>query len=157
MIVRRAVFLVGGVSLMWGSSRVLLFHLSITCFLIAADAVWNQTSRISHYSLKKHLMGNLSECVPRASSVPLTMFPLKSMLGNFLLMYLMADSMPLSVSRGRRVFGSAQVYDKRHHSDVYWMMKSNFVLFHSPNNNLPFDLGSAIRTTLAWLFLFWHV
>lgn len=39
----------------------------------------------------------------------LTMFPLKSMLGNFLLMYLMAGSMPLSVRKESRFFGSAQV------------------------------------------------
>lgn len=56
-----------------------------------------------------------------AKSFPLTMFPLKSMLGNFLLMYLMAVSMPFSVSRGRRVFGSAHVCDRRQ-PRFYWTL-----------------------------------
>lgn len=39
----------------------------------------------------------------------LTMFPLKSIFGNFLLMYLMADSMLFSVRRAGRSLGSAQI------------------------------------------------
>lgn len=42
----------------------------------------------------------------------LTMFPLKSMLGNFLLMYLMALSMALSVRMDSRCLGSAQVCNR---------------------------------------------
>lgn len=41
------------------------------------------------------------------------MFPLKSMLGNFLLMYLIADSIALSVRKEGLVLGSAQLCDRR--------------------------------------------
>lgn len=99
---------------------------------------------------KGSLMSVLSECVRRASSDQLTMFPLKSMLGNFLLMYLMAVSMPLSVSRGRRVFGSAQVCDKRRHNNVYWMM-NDFGFLNTLISDLPGDLRSAIRAAPVWL------
>lgn len=57
-----------------------------------------------------HLLRNYIRCLCSEEGVAaLTMFPLKSMVGNFLLMYLMADSMPLSVRKAGRVVGSAQV------------------------------------------------
>lgn len=84
-----------------------------------------------------------------AKSFPLTMFPLKSMLGNFLLMYLMAVSMPFSVSRGRRDFGSAHVCDRRHHSHVLLnvaLSQISVAFMNAFCSDLPVDLGSTVRT-----------
>lgn len=55
------------------------------------------------------------------------MFPLKSMVGNFLLMYLMADSMPLSVRRESRVFGFVQVCDRGNDKDDVITLHLGFV------------------------------
>lgn len=84
-----------------------------------------------------------------AESFPLTMFPLKSMLGNFLLMYLTAVSMPFSASSGRRVFGSAHVCDRRHHNHVLLnvaLSQIGVAFINAFNSDLPVDLGSTLRT-----------
>lgn len=88
------------------------------------------------------------EEVKEEKSFPLTMFPLKSMLGNFLLMYLMAVSMPFSVSRGRRDFGSAHVCDRRRHNRVLLIValsQTSVALITAFCSDLPVDLGSTVR------------
>lgn len=67
-------------------------------------------TKISH-------VGSDEEISWKRKPAALTIFPLKSMFGNFLLMYFMADSIALSVSSDSRCFGSAQLCQKWHRRD----------------------------------------
>lgn len=68
--------------------------------------------------------------------VTLTMFPLKSMLGNFLLMYLMAGSMLLSARKDGRVFGSVHVCNRGDDEEEaigltwgFWQLNPGFLTY----------------------------